>query len=68
MVTFCGFPKPHWKDIRTTNVIESPFAAVQLRTGAAKRYQESRQRHRGDLENPAGGGKNDFGVFTRRTW
>ena len=57
MVTFCGFPKPHWKDIRTTNVIESPFAAVQLRTGAAKRYQESRQRHRGDLENPAGGGK-----------
>ncbi len=40
MVTFCGFPKPHWKDIRTTNVIESPFAAVQLRTGAAKRYKK----------------------------
>lgn len=40
MVTFYGFPKAHWKHLRTTNVIESPFAAVRLRTAAAKRYKK----------------------------
>jgi transposase-like protein len=39
MVSFYGFPKQHWKHLRTTNVIESPFAAVRLRTTAAKRYK-----------------------------
>ncbi len=38
--TFYSFPEPHWKHIRTTNVIESPFAAVRLRTGAAKRFKK----------------------------
>jgi putative transposase len=36
-VTFYAFPKEHWKHLRTTNVVESPFAAVRLRTAAAKR-------------------------------
>ena len=40
MVAFYGFPKEHWKHLRTTNVIESPFAAVRLRTDAAKRFQK----------------------------
>lgn len=40
MVTYYSFPKEHWKHIRTTNVIESPFAAVRLRTGAAKRFKK----------------------------
>jgi transposase-like protein len=40
MVSFYGFPKQHWKHLRTTNVIESPFAAVRLRTTAAKRYKK----------------------------
>lgn len=40
MITYYGFPKEHWKHIRTTNVIESPFAAVRLRTGAAKRFKK----------------------------
>ena len=40
MVTFYGFPKAHWKHLRTTNIIESPFAAVRLRTAAAKRYKK----------------------------
>lgn len=40
MVTYYAFPKEHWKHIRTTNVIESPFAAVRLRTGAAKRFKK----------------------------
>jgi putative transposase len=33
------FPTAHWKHLRTTNPIESPFAAVRLRTTAAKRFK-----------------------------
>lgn len=39
LVTCYGFPQAHWKHLRTTNVVESPFAAVRLRTTAAKRFQ-----------------------------
>jgi len=39
MVAFYGFPREHWKHLRTSNVIESPFHAVRLRTSAAKRYK-----------------------------
>jgi transposase-like protein len=39
LVTFYQFPKEHWPHLRTTNVVESPFAAVRLRTTAAKRYK-----------------------------
>jgi transposase-like protein len=37
MVTCYRLPKEHWRHLRTTNVVESPFAAVRLRTDAAKR-------------------------------
>jgi putative transposase len=40
MLTFYGFPKEHWKHLRTTNIVESPFAAVRLRTTAAKRFKK----------------------------
>lgn len=40
MVTFYDFPAAHWPHLRTTNVVESPFAAVRLRTTAAKRFQQ----------------------------
>ncbi len=40
MITFYDFPKEHWKHLRTTNPVESPFAAVRLRTGAAKRFKK----------------------------
>lgn len=40
MMSFYGFPKEHWRHLRTTNVIESPFAVVRLRTTAAKRYKK----------------------------
>ena len=40
MVTFYRFPKDHWIHLRTTNVVESPFAAVRLRTAAARRYKK----------------------------
>jgi putative transposase len=40
MMTFYGFPQEHWSHLRTTNIVESPFAAVRLRTTAAKRYKK----------------------------
>lgn len=40
MVSFYCFPKEHWKHLRTTNVVESPFAALRLRTDVAKRYKK----------------------------
>src|SRR5499426_2130739 len=40
LVTFYQFPTEHWKHLRTTNVVESPFAAVRLRTAAAKRFKK----------------------------
>ncbi len=40
MVTFYAFPVAHWLHLRTTNVVESPFAAVRLRTTAAKRFKQ----------------------------
>jgi transposase-like protein len=39
MVTFYQFPKAHWIHLRTSNPIESPFAALRLRTSAAKRFK-----------------------------
>ncbi len=41
MITFYRFPKEHWVHLRTSNVVESPFAAVRLRTNAAKRYRNT---------------------------
>ena len=39
MLTFFDFPKAHWKHLRTTNPVESPFAALRLRTDAARRFK-----------------------------
>jgi transposase-like protein len=39
MVTFYSFPKEHWGHLRTTNIVESPFSSVRLRTDASKRYK-----------------------------
>ena len=41
MVTFYRYPKKHWIHLRTSNIVESPFAVVRLRTNAAKRYKKS---------------------------
>jgi transposase-like protein len=32
LLTFFDFPAYHWKHIRSTNIIESPFSTVRLRT------------------------------------
>ena len=39
MVSFYDYPEAHWKHLRTTNPVESPFASVRLRTNAGKRYK-----------------------------
>jgi len=39
IVTFYHFPKEHWRQIRTTNVIELPFLGARLRTNAARRFK-----------------------------
>ena len=39
MVTFYAFPTDHWIHLRTTNIVESPFASVRLRTDASRRYK-----------------------------
>src|SRR5919109_3324877 len=40
LVSFYQFPREHWPHLRTTNVVESPFATVRLRTTAAKRFKK----------------------------
>lgn len=40
MVAYYSLPQEHWKHLRTSNIIESPFAAIRLRTAAAKRYKK----------------------------
>jgi putative transposase len=41
-LTFYQFPEQHWSHLRTTNVVESPFAGVRLRTNAAKRFKKTK--------------------------
>ncbi|MFZ0544983.1 MAG: IS256 family transposase [Candidatus Promineifilaceae bacterium] len=41
-LTFYDFPEAHWSHLRTSNVIESPFASVRLRTNAAKRFKKTK--------------------------
>jgi transposase-like protein len=41
LVTFYQFPREHWVHLRTSNVVESPFATVRLRTTAAKRFKKA---------------------------
>jgi putative transposase len=40
MVAYYSFPEAHWKHLRTTNIVESPFSSIRLRTAAARRYKK----------------------------
>jgi transposase-like protein len=40
MVAFYNYPKEHWRHLRTSNIVESPFASIRLRTNASKRYKK----------------------------
>ena len=39
LTTFYDLPAEHWKHLRTSNPVESPFATLRLRTGAARRFK-----------------------------
>jgi transposase-like protein len=39
LVSFYDFPKEHWVHLRTTNIVESPFDMIRLRTNAARRFK-----------------------------
>jgi len=39
LLTFYDFPAEHWKHLRTSNVVESPFSRVRLRTTASRRFK-----------------------------
>ncbi len=41
MVAFYDLPKEHWRHLRTSNIVESPFQVVRLRTSAAKRFKRT---------------------------
>ena len=38
MITFYTFPQAHWRHLRTTNIVLSPFDSAQLRTNASRHY------------------------------
>ena len=39
LTTYYDFPAEHWKHLRTSNVVESPFSRVRLRTAASRRFK-----------------------------
>jgi transposase-like protein len=39
LTTYYDFPCEHWKHLRTSNVVESPFSRVRLRTAASRRFK-----------------------------
>ena len=68
MVAFYDFPEDHWKHLRTTNVVESPFAALRklidlvhdgcgpfAQDDGGEAIQAGRERYGADLEVALGG-------------
>jgi putative transposase len=39
LTTYYDFPREHWRHLRTSNVVESPFSRVRLRTAASRRFK-----------------------------
>jgi putative transposase len=39
LTRYYDFPREHWKHLRTSNVVESPFSRVRLRTTASRRFK-----------------------------
>lgn len=39
LTRYYDFPREHWKHLRTSNVVESPFSRVRLRTAASRRFK-----------------------------
>jgi putative transposase len=41
LMSFFDYPREHWIHLRTTNIVESPFHAVRLRTDASRRFKKT---------------------------
>jgi len=41
LITFFDYPQEHWTHLRTTNIVESPFDQVRLRTDASRRFKKT---------------------------
>jgi putative transposase len=41
LTVYYDFPREHWKHLRTSNVVESPFSRVRLRTAASRRFKSA---------------------------
>jgi putative transposase len=41
LVAFFDYPQAHWIHLRTTNIVESPFNVVRLRTEASRRFKKT---------------------------
>ena len=39
LTRYYDFPREHWKHLRTSNVVESPFSRVWLRTAVSRRFK-----------------------------
>lgn len=39
LTTYYDFPSEHWTHLRTSNIVESPFSRVRLRTAASRRFK-----------------------------
>jgi len=39
LTMYYDYPREHWKYLRTSNVVESPFSRVRLRTAASRRFK-----------------------------
>ena len=39
LTAYYDFPGEHWKHLRTSNVVESPFSRLRLRTGASRGFK-----------------------------
>lgn len=39
LTAYYDFPREHWKHLRTSDVVESPFSRVRLRTAASRRFK-----------------------------
>jgi hypothetical protein len=54
MTAFRDVPEKHWRHLRTTNVVESPFSSVRPRTTAPKRFKPVGERNGAHLAASGG--------------
>ena len=59
LTMYYDFPRERWKHLRTSNIVESPFSRVRLRTAGLQTVHIPAQRDLPNLANDDGG-RNKF--------